>query len=117
MRGWLEAHEYGITDEDIVFEDGKYYPMFRAVQGKVVKRMTPAELYFGRVVIQRSPQVLLSLLDRESQKNRRIMEGLSPDKSSQAARFRELGEAEAWIAQIRMDCRKKMAVVSELCCR
>ncbi len=100
VRGWLEENGFCISDEDIVFEEGKYYPMFRVVHGKTAERMNPAELYFGRAAVQRSPQVLLDFLERESQKDRRIMAGLSADESGQAKRLRELEEIEAWIAQM-----------------
>ncbi|MCC8140910.1 MAG: class I SAM-dependent methyltransferase [Lachnospiraceae bacterium] len=100
VRGWLGKHGFCITDEDIVFEDGKYYPMFRAAHGSPEVVLNQAELSFGRAAIQRSPQVMLDFLERESQKNRRIMAGLSANESGQAARLRELEEVEAWIGQM-----------------
>ncbi|MCD8241399.1 MAG: class I SAM-dependent methyltransferase [Lachnospiraceae bacterium] len=103
VRSWLEEHGFCITDEDMVFEDGKYYPLFRAVHGDSETAPDPAELYFGRTAVQRSPQVRLAFLERDSQKNGRSMEGLSADASGQARRLRELEEVEAWIGQIRAD--------------
>lgn len=32
VREYLREHRYRIVDEDMVFEDGKYYPMMRAVR-------------------------------------------------------------------------------------
>ncbi|MCD8098510.1 MAG: class I SAM-dependent methyltransferase, partial [Lachnospiraceae bacterium] len=103
LRGWLAEHGFCITDEDIVLEEGKYYPLFRAVHGSPEVELSPSELSFGRAAIQRSPQVMLDFLERESQKNRRIMAGLNPAESGQAKRLRELEEVEAWIGHIRMD--------------
>lgn len=31
VRAWLREHDFAIAAEDMVFEDGKYYPMMRAV--------------------------------------------------------------------------------------
>lgn len=34
VREYLRGHQYRIVDEDMVFEEGKYYPMMRAVRAE-----------------------------------------------------------------------------------
>ncbi|MCC8163549.1 MAG: class I SAM-dependent methyltransferase [Lachnospiraceae bacterium] len=108
VRGWLEEHGFYITDEDIVLEDGKYYPMFRAGHGSPETAAKQAELYFGRASLQRSPRVFLGFLDRESKKNQKIRKGLSAAERGQAARLRELEEVEMWIGQARAAAERSM---------
>lgn len=75
VREWLKDHQYRVTAEDIVEEDGKYYPMMRAVHGQE-RRMESEELAYGKTEIQRSPEVLYSYLQAKLGENEKIMEAL-----------------------------------------
>lgn len=73
VRKWLYENQYQIAEEDIVEEEGKYYPMMRAVHGEE-RKLCQTELYYGKTDIQRSPKVLYSCLQEELLRNRKVME-------------------------------------------
>ncbi len=54
-------------------EDGKYYPMMRAVHGQE-RKLSQTELYYGKGEIQRAPEVLYSCLQAELSRSRRLLE-------------------------------------------
>ena len=53
VREWLCEHGYKITDEDIVLDEGKYYPMMRVEHGSM-KLPAKGELEYGNPALQRS---------------------------------------------------------------
>ena len=66
VREYLRQHQYKIEDEDMVCEEGKYYPMMKAVSGR-----TPGEIWtreeemFGKLLLERLHPVLYKYLQRE----------------------------------------------------
>ncbi len=75
VRRWLVRNDWLITCEDIVYEDGKYYPMMKAVQGKG-QFYTVSEYRYGRADLQQSLSVLEEFLTRQIQVNEKILTGL-----------------------------------------
>ncbi len=69
VREYLFCYGYKITEEDIVREDGKFYPMLKAAHGRE-EACEPWELRYGRMELQRSPEVLRIYLEKE----RRLLE-------------------------------------------
>lgn len=69
FREFLAAEGYEITQEDMVWEDGKFYPMMQARPGMGVRRRYPAEqLAFGPLLLeQRHPALFRYLLWRQQQ--------------------------------------------------
>ncbi len=65
VRSWLYAHGWQIAAENMIFEDGKYYPMMRAVHGKAQMPDT-AELLYGPMLLADRHPVLRRYLDWES---------------------------------------------------
>lgn len=57
VRTYLHENGWKIVDEDMVFEDRKYYPMMRVKQG-VGEGYTKAELEYGRYLIQKKHPIL-----------------------------------------------------------
>ncbi len=92
VRKWLCENQYQITVEDIVEEDGKYYPMMRAVHGPE-RKPEQAELYYGKIEIQRSPEVLLSCLQAELARNRKVMDMLRQSGREDTKRGQEVAES------------------------
>ncbi|MDO4261077.1 MAG: class I SAM-dependent methyltransferase [Eubacteriales bacterium] len=115
VRRYLRAGGFSIAAEDVVEEDGKYYPMFRAetkeraggsaaghcadaagapVNGPETEAFASGgadwELYYGNVGIQRSPGVLMEYLLREEQKNEAIRRQLEERGRSVQSRMEEL---------------------------
>ena len=78
--------------EELVEEDGKYYPMMRAVRGQE-RRMEQAELYYGKAEVQRSPEVLRSYLETKLQEGQRILLKLEANGKEDTARAQEIKES------------------------
>ena len=85
VRKWLYEKGYEITEEHIVFEEGKYYPMFRAQKGRQCEEPTDLEYQFGCLKLQREPATLRAFLEKEIRGKREIFEKLSenPTQKSQ----------------------------------
>lgn len=70
FRGQLMELGYRITDEWMVFEDGKYYFILQAKAGQEPVPYELCELHFGRHLLNKRDQVLYAFLQHE----RRIQE-------------------------------------------
>lgn len=75
VRRWLGSHGWHIIKEDILLDEGKYYPMFKAVPGEA-EDYTEAEYRFGKLEMQESPEVLADFLRKRLEVNRQIAAGL-----------------------------------------
>lgn len=93
VRRWLSEHRFQILLEDIVEEDGKYYPMLKAVHGQE-RELTEPELYYGKREIQNSPEILRRCLQARLSENRKILGIL---KQSQKEKTRRACEIESSI--------------------
>lgn len=99
FRRFLWEEGYGITGEDMVLEEGKYYPMMQARPGWGAGRepYTAAELAFGPLLLkQRHPVLYRYLGARERQLKgilRQIQEHAGEDARQQRTKAlaRELG--------------------------
>lgn len=67
LRKYLKEHAYCICAEDIVLEDGKYYPMMKAVHGQETEENLLYDRY-GRLLLTSRHPVLLSYLKKENEK-------------------------------------------------
>ncbi len=92
VRDWLREHGYRVETEELVEEDGKYYPMMRAVRGQE-RRMEQAELYYGKAEVQRSPEVLRSYLETKLQEGQRILLKLEANGKEDTVRAQEIKES------------------------
>ena len=92
VRDWLQKHGYRVETEELVEEDGKYYPMMRAVRGQE-RRMEQAELYYGKAEVQRSPEVLRSYLETKLQEGQRILLKLEANGKEDTVRAQEIKES------------------------
>lgn len=92
VREWLYDHGWRITTEDIVEEYGKYYPVLRAVHGQEEKP-EPAQLYYGRAGIQRSPAVLRACLQEKRSGYQKVLEALRQCGKQNTERAREVERA------------------------
>lgn len=91
VRKWLCGNGFRIAEEDIVLDDGKYYPMMKAVHGQA-EVPDGLSLLYGDVRIQRSPDVLASFIKREAEKNEKILEALKEKGQEHTIRMQELTE-------------------------
>lgn len=69
VRRFLRQHGYAIVKEDMVKEDGKYYPMFRAVRQEEQAKLTAdrQDIYdaYGRLLLEERHPVLYEWLLHE----------------------------------------------------
>lgn len=66
FRHFLMSHGFRIVQEEMVLEDGKYYPMMKAVPGTIGGEIwTKEEEMFGKLLLERLHPVLFSYLERE----------------------------------------------------
>ncbi len=75
VRRYLQENNWSIIQEDMIFEDGKYYPMMKAVKG-ASQPYTTTELEFGPLLIKESHPVLLEFVNREKQLKETVLEKL-----------------------------------------
>ncbi|MGN0406407.1 MAG: tRNA (adenine(22)-N(1))-methyltransferase [Bariatricus sp.] len=93
VRKYLTEEGYRIVAEDMVFEDGKYYPMMKAVPWTADDDEMPyaeEELEFGRVLLHQAHPVLRQFLKREIEIQDRILTAL---KEQESVRAKERTEA------------------------
>lgn len=90
VREYLCGHGYRIVEENMVLEDGKYYPMMKAVRGDAGE-YSPEELEFGKLLLEQKHPVLKEYLEREIRIGAGIRESLKNQNSGRArARIEEV---------------------------
>lgn len=93
LRKFLMEQNYQIVTEDMVFEDGKYYPMMRAERKDQVPQLDLCELTFGPKLLETKHPVLHDYLERKKQKDRMIIKNLEKGESERSvSRIKELEE-------------------------
>lgn len=75
LRAYLQ-NGFDIIDEDIVFEDGKFYQIICAKYDGKIRSFEEIELELGRINIAKRKDVFLSLLDFMISKKEKVKEGL-----------------------------------------
>ena len=66
FRHFLMEHGFCIIQEEMILEDGKYYPMMKAVSGRTPgESWTREEEMFGKLLLERLHPVLYKYLQRE----------------------------------------------------
>lgn len=98
VRSYLAEIGWKIVREEMIFEDGKFYPMMRAVKG-AVEKMSETQLRYGPVLIERRHPVLREYLLREQTLNQRILEALTGQEGEGSRKRREEVEEELRIIE------------------
>lgn len=98
VRRFLTENGYRIEQEDMVLEDGKYYPVMRVVHGTKEPYEEWEYLYGKRLLEARHP-VLLEFLKRELHIKESILGQLAGRSGSESARERaeEICREREWI--------------------
>lgn len=99
VREYLHRTGFVIVKEDMIFEDGKYYPMMKAVHGDNTDDRKIWFLY-GRLLLENRHPVLKSYLEKEYDGCCKLLEKLSRT-STEAAKHRceELSEKKLLIEE------------------
>ena len=109
VRRWLGDHGFRIIEEDMVLEDGKYYPMMKAVHGSMNLRREIDAMY-GPVLLEKKHPCLGQYLKWERQVKKKVMVQLENAIGDGAEkRKREVKQAlelnrQAWEAGKYPDC-------------
>lgn len=82
FRKYLAESGYVILDENMIYEDGKFYPMMKAVRGK--SDYSELEYRYGPVLLEKCHPVLRAYLDREKDKLQIIEDALRGNDSVSA---------------------------------
>lgn len=77
VREYLLTNSYTISDEAMVYEDGKYYSIIKAEPGKCEVFYNDIELLYGRLLLERKDKVLKEYLLLEKDKLNVLKERLS----------------------------------------
>lgn len=83
FRRFLAEQGYCIAAEDMVEEDGKYYPMMKVVHGSM-QYDTDAEYLYGKELLQAKHPVLKEFLEKEQVNAETIAECLKDSKTDSA---------------------------------
>lgn len=87
LRFFLEKNGYCIVSEDMVCEDGKFYPIMKAIHGNMNLK---EEIYYryGKIPIRERHPVLHEFLIREKQYFGKLLENMSEHVDSDIAKKR-----------------------------
>ncbi len=75
VREFLYNNHWNICEENIVYEDGKYYPMMRVTRGNE-EPYSIAELRYGRKLLQQKHPVLLEFVKKEIDLKEQVLDSL-----------------------------------------
>lgn len=84
VRQYLVENDFQIVDEDMVLEDGKFYPMMKVVNART-SQYSLVELRYGRILLNKKHPVLKMFLEKEVIKKEMIISNL---QSQQAEHIR-----------------------------
>ncbi len=78
VRQYLCEHEYDIIQEDMVLEDGKFYPMMKAVKA-ATDHYDLKELRYGKRLLAQKHPVLKVFLEKEIKTKEQILKNLKEE--------------------------------------
>ena len=84
VRRFLASNKLRIVQEDMVKEDGKYYPMMKVIHGET-ESYTDCEYIYGKCLLKKRHPVLKQYLEREMQMKENIFYQLFQHKDSESA--------------------------------
>lgn len=103
FRGFLRENGYTIVQEDMVYEDDKFYPMMRAVPQKETETGTKEqkELWdlYGRLLLQNRHPVLKEYLEFQKEKLTKLLEELQSVSSESEKGRKRLAEVRQELLQ------------------
>ena len=75
VRAYLYQNEYSIVEENMVLDDGKFYPMFRVINGQS-EEYDAIELCYGKLLLEQKNAVLKTFLEKEKAVKELILSNL-----------------------------------------
>lgn len=84
VRIWLYEQGYEIVEEHMVYEEGKYYPMFKAIKNPEAKKLSYLEYKFGRLEVLKEKDVLKDFILRELSNKQNILQKLEEEQTEKS---------------------------------
>lgn len=84
VRKYLLEKNYTVVAENMVLDDGKFYPMMKVKKGQDAD-YTEEELQYGRILLSDKHHVLKQYLEKELEIKEKIVEGLAGNESVSAS--------------------------------
>lgn len=78
VRQYLCEHGYCVIAEDMVLEDGKFYPMMKVINGQVSEYNT-IEWRYGKLLLEEKHPILKEFLEKEIHVKEMILENLNKE--------------------------------------
>ena len=95
FRHFLMSKGYRITEEKMILEDGKFYPMMKAIRDlESNESWSPLEEMFGKYLLQEKNPVLQQFLQRELRIRQNILEKLQKAETEETKKRRNEVEEE-----------------------
>lgn len=92
VRQYLNENGYCIVEENMVIDEGKFYPMMRVTEG-TIEEYTREELCYGKCLLKEKNPILKKFLEKEIDIKKEILEKLHQTKGGQVAkRIEEIEE-------------------------
>ena len=77
LREFLIANDFKFIDEDLCTEEGKIYPIMKLSWSDQKVELTEAQLEYGPVILEKKPDLLKTLLDKNKNEYTTIIEKLN----------------------------------------
>lgn len=85
VRAYLLGNGYQVIAENMILEDGKYYPMMKVIPCQNLEETyRPEELEYGKWLLHNANPVLKEFLEREIQINEGIIKSLNAQQTERA---------------------------------
>ena len=84
VRKFLSDHHFVIVKEDMVFEDGKYYPLIKAIPSVDKVTYQEEEYKYGPCLLKEKHEVLYQFLVREKRVRGEILDSLKNSNRSES---------------------------------
>ena len=92
VRQYLNENGYCIVEENMVIDEGKFYPMMRVTEG-TIEEYTQEELCYGKCLLKEKNPILKKFLEKEIDIKKEILEKLHQTRGGQVAkRIEEIEE-------------------------
>lgn len=90
VREYLQRENYIIIEEKMVFDEGKYYTIIKAVEGKDSNTYSEFEMEYGYVLIKNRDEVFKQFLIKEREKYQNIVKRLKDNPSEISKKRRKI---------------------------
>ena len=103
VRRFLQENQFAVIEENMVLDEGKYYPMMKAVHGKMDYNRE-IDFKYGRLLLEQKNECLKSFLDKEEKTYEKVLVTLRGNDGDHAKqRFAEVEQELEYIRRAKED--------------